>query len=288
MSHRIFARRRSSKYRLLLIAILALLVYVSQVSVQGMSPGEVTPDQDELTRSALPDSVQNLDVSNAVLSFTQQAAICPGDFDGNGMVNIADFLLFTDVFGTSSGDAHYNALMDMDGNGEIGIADFLLFTGVFGTTCETLPQTSDRAVLVALYNATDGPNWKNNTNWLTDAPLDDWYGVDTDDLGNLTVLLLGYNNLQGPIPPEIGNLKKLEILRLYRNALFGNIPPDIGNLTNLRMLDLRQNVLSGPIPLELGGLVKLQDLRLRENNLSGPIPPDIGNLTNLRMLDLSQ
>ncbi len=146
MSHRIFAHRRSSKYRLLLIAILALLVYVSQISVQGMSPGEVTPDQDELTQSSALEStggVQNLDVSNAVLSFTQQATTCPGDFDGNGMVNIADFLLFTGVFGTSSGDANYNALMDMDGNGEIGIADFLLFTGVFGTTCEVSSQQYD-------------------------------------------------------------------------------------------------------------------------------------------------
>ena len=80
MSHRMFARRSSSKYRLLLITILALLVYVSQVSVQGISPGEVTPDQGKLTRSATLDGTdegQNLDVSNAVLTFTQQAAICP-------------------------------------------------------------------------------------------------------------------------------------------------------------------------------------------------------------------
>ena len=65
--------------------------------------------------------------------------------------------------------------------GEIDITDFLSFVGVFGTTCETPPQTSDRAVLVTLYNATDGPNWVNSENWLTDAPLGDWYGVDTDD-----------------------------------------------------------------------------------------------------------
>ena len=29
----------------------------------------------------------------------------------------------------------------------------------------------DRAALVALYEATGGPNWRNNTNWLTDAPM---------------------------------------------------------------------------------------------------------------------
>jgi hypothetical protein len=36
-------------------------------------------------------------------------------------------------------------------------------------------SNSDRDALVALFNATDGPNWKDNTNWLTDAPLGDWY-----------------------------------------------------------------------------------------------------------------
>ena len=29
----------------------------------------------------------------------------------------------------------------------------------------------DRAALIALYNATDGPNWEYGTNWLSDTPL---------------------------------------------------------------------------------------------------------------------
>ncbi len=28
-----------------------------------------------------------------------------------------------------------------------------------------------------LYNATDGPNWIDNENWLSDAPLGEWYSV---------------------------------------------------------------------------------------------------------------
>ena len=31
--------------------------------------------------------------------------------------------------------------------------------------------STDRAALVALYNATDGDNWGNNTNWGSDMPL---------------------------------------------------------------------------------------------------------------------
>ena len=35
-----------------------------------------------------------------------------------------------------------------------------------------------RGVLVAIYNATGGANWTNNTNWLSDRPIGEWYGVD--------------------------------------------------------------------------------------------------------------
>ena len=38
----------------------------------------------------------------------------------------------------------------------------------------------DRAALVALYEATDGANWKYDYYWLSDVPLNEWYGVTTD------------------------------------------------------------------------------------------------------------
>jgi len=31
---------------------------------------------------------------------------------------------------------------------------------------------AERAALIALYNATDGPNWNNTTNWNTAATVD--------------------------------------------------------------------------------------------------------------------
>ena len=50
---------------------------------------------------------------------------------------------------------------------------------------------TDRAALVAVYNATGGPNWGVNTNWLSDKPLGEWYGVETDADGRVTELRLG-------------------------------------------------------------------------------------------------
>ncbi|MYA15359.1 MAG: hypothetical protein F4Z28_00600, partial [Gammaproteobacteria bacterium] len=52
-----------------------------------------------------------------------------------------------------------------------------------GTAEITTVENPDRSALVALYEATDGPNWIDNTNWLTDAPLEDWYGVRMDGSG---------------------------------------------------------------------------------------------------------
>ena len=56
------------------------------------------------------------------------------DFNGNGEVDIADFLQFVDAYGTQTGDASYDAKFDLDNNGVIGIPDFLIFVDLYGQT----------------------------------------------------------------------------------------------------------------------------------------------------------
>ena len=185
-----------------------------------------------------------------------------------------------------------------------------------GVECDPL---SDRAVLEILHRATDGPNWIDDENWLTDAPLREWYGVEVDaagrvvgldlaggwdhdvqarirhgldgpippelgELANLTRLSLGDNDLKGPIPPELAGLADLTYLDLGGNSLSGSVPPELGRLVSLTTLDLGGNSLSGRIPPELGGLASLTRLYLAANDLSGPIPAELGNLTNLEHL----
>ena len=149
---------------------------------------------------------------------------------------------------------------------------------------ETAPD--DRAVLVALYNAADGANWSTSTNWLTDAPIGDWYGVTTDANGRVVELRLRDNQLSGPIPSELANLVNLRSLDLQDNRLTGEIPASLGSLTNLEILNLSWNRLGGTIPPRLGNLSKLQKLYLGANELGGEIPPELGNLTRLRELGL--
>ena len=144
----------------------------------------------------------------------------------------------------------------------------------------------DRAALVALYNATDGPNWTNSDNWLSDEPIGEWYGITTDDDDRVIELYLYDNQLSGDIPPELGNLTKLQTLSLWGNDLSGGIPPELGKLTNLIGLFLWNNDLSGVIPPELGKLSKLEYLSLLNNRLTGDIPSELGKLSNLRSLYL--
>ena len=151
----------------------------------------------------------------------------------------------------------------------------------------TINVTADRAALVALYNATGGADWTNNTNWLTDKALSEWYGVETDEDGRVRELNLNANKLSGEIPAALGRLTNLELLHLNSNELSGEIPAELGDLTNLQELALHRNELSGAIPAELGSLTNLQELVLSENKLSGEIPAELGDLTNLQELWLS-
>ena len=148
-------------------------------------------------------------------------------------------------------------------------------------------RMTDRETLEALFETTGGRRWRNTDHWLTDSPLREWHGVDTDAYGRIVGLDLSGNGLSGPVPPEVGNLTSLKRLELGGNDLSGSIPSDIGNLTSLTKLDLRVNDLSGPIPPEIGNLVQLRELDLPGNDLTDPIPPEIGNLRNLESARLN-
>ena len=157
-------------------------------------------------------------------------------------------------------------------------------------TSESTPapvHAGDKAALVALYNATDGDNWVDKHNWLSDEPLGEWQGVTTDDEGRVTELQLWENNLSGTVPSDLGNLSHLNLLALQDNQITGTIPLGLGSLSNLRELVISSNQLTGAIPSEFGNLSNLTILDLDSNQLSGEIPSVLGNLSSLQKLDLS-
>jgi hypothetical protein len=168
----------------------------------------------------------------------------------------------------------------------------------------------ERAALIALYNATKGNFWTNNSKWLGPPGTEGtWFGItvtsehvtrimlpsnnlngtlpsELGDLTSLTHLYLNNNQLTGAIPAQLGNLSSLQYLYLHYNQLNGSIPGENNNLSNLRSLKLNNNQFTGSIPPGLGDINQLRTLNLNNNYLYGPIPTSLTNLTNLTSLDI--
>ena len=222
-----------------------------------------------------------------------------GDVNNDNQVDIADALLVllytlerVSFVAPNQGNI---SLGDVNEDGQIDIADVLLImTYIANPLDPTLPDgiglgsDRDRAVLIALYEATDGANWDENTNWLSSMyPLDQWHGVTTDAEGRITTLDLTYNGLTGTIPEALGNLNNLQYLDLTYNGLTGPIPETLGQLDSLHTLSLASNDLIGTIPEALGQLHNLQYLNLSYNGLTGTIPEVLGQLDSLHTLYLA-
>ncbi len=200
--------------------------------------------------------------------------------------------LTTNLTGNESGLVLYHKINEVGQGAGITVVNSATATGpinngltvgnattpVFQGSCACVPA-SERDALIALYNATDGANWSDNTGWLS-ADVSTWYGVTVSGC-NVTDINLSGNNLIGGIPPEIGNLTLLEGLDLGANQLNGWIPPEIGNLSALTALNLSINQLVGSVPIELSYLSNLQVLGLAFNQLGGNLPVDLMFLNNL-------
>ena len=146
----------------------------------------------------------------------------------------------------------------------------------------------DREALVALYAATDGASWTINTNWLSDKPVGEWYGVTADRDGHVVELDLEGNYLIGELPSELGDLGKLNFLNLRINAISGEIPSELGDLSQLKSLVLGWNDLSGKIPSELGDLSNLETMYLYGNNLKRRDSIGVGRTQQLRKTESLQ
>lgn len=94
------------------------------------------------------------------------------------------------------------------------LAACALWAGLGAEAAAQGSAASDRAVLEALYDATGGPDWIDDMNWKTAAPLGEWFGVTTDTAGRVTWLELRGNGLAGPISAALGELALLRNLSL--------------------------------------------------------------------------
>lgn len=102
-----------------------------------------------------------------------------------------------------------------------------------------------KEALVALYNSTNGDHWRDHNNWLTDMPINTWYGVNNSYgdsiIGNYIVEVnLQDNKLVGEIPSQLSLLMDAfkpasvglwygGVLNVEGNGLYGKIPDAVRN-----------------------------------------------------------
>jgi hypothetical protein len=161
-------------------------------------------------------------------------------------------------------------------------ASFLFF--FYTSTAEAQCAPQDSLALVDLYNSTMGPNWVNNSNWLT-GPVHAWYGITmTTDGTRVTKIELPGNNLVEVLPGSLCNLTELDIFDVIVNELNSPIPDCFGFFPNLTGLSLAGNNFTGPIPLSFGNLQSLVNISLEHNQFTGPVPDTLIHCPNLAFI----
>ena len=91
---------------------------------------------------------------------------------------------------------------------------------------------SDTEDLERFYEATGGDAWYRSEDWNSEEPLDQWFGVGTDEDGEVISLRLSDNNLSGDMPTEellcLNENTELKELALWDNEdLSGDVPEEL-------------------------------------------------------------
>lgn len=135
-----------------------------------------------------------------------------------------------------------------------------------------------RQALIDFYKAMDGDHWYNNTNWCSDKPIGEWFGVYSDR-PYVWSLYLPNNNLKGELPSGIvSRMGPMAEFRLGDNQISGSFPKEVANNISLQYLEVARNQITGELPERLPLLPILKSLSVSDNNLTGKIPASVAKM----------
>ncbi len=143
-----------------------------------------------------------------------------------------------------------SVVFEYDPNGIGSYPEIVFFSDQYNirdTVRVGLETAKAREVLMDFYQATGGDHWNNNTNWGSDKPLNEWYGLEYVYDGSFWGINLYDNNLTGTLPKS---LKDLNIYNLYlnHNNLTGTIPEELAEMPNLHVVNIIKNHFNGKFP----------------------------------------
>ena len=206
------------------------------------------------------------------------------DFNGNGRVDIPDFLLFVDALGTQAGQAGYESKYDLDGNGVIGVPDFLIFIDNFSKEVSTPSGSGGGGGGSGSSGGSGGDSGGGGGSGGS--------GGDSGSGGGTMQVAIPDANLRAAIAAELGKARGAPITRdematLTRlrvsNANIRNLT-GLEFATSMRELNLHSNSISDVSALS--ALTSLTWLYLHGNSISDV--SGLSGLTNLVILDLGE
>mmetsp|Transcript_25981 Transcript_25981/g.29995 ORF Transcript_25981/g.29995 Transcript_25981/m.29995 type:complete len:154 (+) Transcript_25981:927-1388(+) len=151
--------------------------------------------------------------------------------------------------------------------------------------CGAATSSAEKQALVDFYTATDGPNWRYKTNWLTGDPcINLWYGIMCNKYGQVISIHIFENRLTGTIPDSISNLVYLQtfdifndqrmyegVVKINRNTISA-WNPKLNELHFLEELNFVYLDMSGTLDSTFCNLARLRVINLTNNKMSGALP----------------
>ena len=191
-----------------------------------------------------------------------------------------------DVVPPTSGELDIKFLLDADAHPALQAAAWVVLED--GYNAEN--QIVERFALMTIYLETQGRNWIEKEGWMTSTSVcDNWHGIQccqdfapgTNPLcagkhpEHLSFLDLTQNNLTGPFSVAFALLKDLHVLMLGWNNLSGPLNGDIvAAMPYLQTLFVQHNTLSGPFDPSLVGNGALNTFYAQGNYFTGDWPAD--------------
>ncbi|KAH6756948.1 hypothetical protein C2S53_012352 [Perilla frutescens var. hirtella] len=170
------------------------------------------------------------------------------------------------------------------------LAATLLLQYIIPASMAILSSQTDESSLLALkLSISQDPDNAIAKNWSSSTPVCSWTGVSCSKKHNnrVTSLNISNMNLEGTIPPQLGNLSFLTSLNVYNNRFHGDLPVELSKLRRLRYINLGSNNFTGPLPSFLSSWPNLQSLDFSNNEFSGSITTSFADVPKLVSLILS-
>lgn len=171
----------------------------------------------------------------------------------------------------------------------IYLANFCPHVCSLATTVPHNASENDRKALLCLRSHLSDParalvSWGNKS-----FQFCHWRGVtcSTRHAGRVVALDLESLNITGQIFPCIVDLLFLSRIHMVDNQINGPIPSEIGRLTQLKYLNLSMNSITGVIPDTISSCSRIQVIDLSMNSITGVIPNTISSCSPLEVIDLA-